>query len=137
VLAQRGSRSAYVIHGYYETGTGLDELTTTGPSHVSHLRDGKITSFQFEPSELGFARSTLQDLQGADAATNAALALAILSGELHGPKRDVVLLNAAAALSLDSGDLEEGLRQARSSLDSGAALDLLNRYVAKTRSFAA
>lgn len=137
VLSQMGSRAAYVIHGFYETGTGLDELTTTGPSHVSHLRNGQVTTFEFEPNDLGFARATLNDLQGADAATNAALARAILSGELQGPKRDVVLLNAAAALSMDSGDLDEGLRQARSSLDSGAALDVLDRYVAKTRSFAA
>jgi anthranilate phosphoribosyltransferase len=137
VLSEMGSRAAYVIHGFYETGTGLDELTTTGPSHVSHLRNGQITTFDFEPGDLGFVRATLDDLQGADAATNAALARAILSGELHGPKRDVVLLNAAAALSLDSGDLDEGLRQARRSLDSGAALDLLDRYIAKTQSFAA
>ena len=137
VLGQMGSRSAYVIHGFYETGTGLDELTTTGPSHVSHLRNGQVSTFDFEPSDLGFARATLDDLQGADAAANAAIANAILRGELHGPKRDVVLLNAAAALSLDSGDLDEGLRQARQSLDSGAALDVLTRYVAKTRSFAA
>jgi anthranilate phosphoribosyltransferase len=137
VLGEMGSRAAYVIHGYYETGTGLDELTTTGPSHISHLHNGQVSTFQFEPQELGFARATLDDLQGADAATNASIARAILSGELHGPKRDVVLLNAAAALSLESGDLDEGLRQARSSLDSGAALDLLERYIAKTRSFAA
>lgn len=137
VLGQMGSRAAYVVHGYYETGTGLDELTTTGRSHVSHLKQGEVSNFEFEPADLGFARATLDDLQGADAATNAALARAILGGELHGPKRDVVLLNAAAALSIDSGDLDEGLRQARSSLDSGAALDVLNRYVAKTRSFAA
>jgi anthranilate phosphoribosyltransferase len=56
---------------------------------------------------------------------------------LHGPKRDVVLLNAAAALSIDSGDIDEGLRQARSSLDSKAALNVLERYIAKTRTFAA
>jgi anthranilate phosphoribosyltransferase len=137
VLSQMGSRAAYVIHGYYETGTGLDELTTTGPSHVSHLRNGQVTTFQFEPKDLGFARASLDDLQGADAATNASIARAILTSELHGPKRDVVLLNAAAALSLDSGDLDEGLRQATKSLDSGAALDVLDRYVAKTRTFAA
>lgn len=137
VLGEMGSRAAYVIHGYYETGTGLDELTTTGPSHISHLRNGEISTFKFEPTELGFARATLEDLQGADAATNASIARGILSGELHGPKRDVVLLNAAAALSLETGDLDEGLRQARASLDSGAALDVLNRYVAKTQSFAA
>jgi anthranilate phosphoribosyltransferase len=137
VLGEMGSSAAYVVHGFYETGTGLDELTTTGPSHVSHLRNGQVSTFQFEPADLGFARATLEDLQGADAATNASLARAILGGELQGPKRDVVLLNAAAALSIDSGDLDEGLRQARSSLDSGAALNILDRYIAKTRSFAA
>lgn len=136
VLSQMGSRAAYVIHGYYETGTGLDELTTTGPSHISHLRNGEVSTFKFEPGDMGFARATLDDLQGGDAAANAAIARAILSGEMQGPKRDVVLLNAAAALSIDSGDLEEGLRQARASLDSGAALDVLNRYVVKTQSFA-
>ncbi|MCC6454774.1 MAG: anthranilate phosphoribosyltransferase [Caldilineaceae bacterium] len=137
VLGEMGSRAAYVVHGYYETGTGLDELTTTGPSHVSHLRNGQVSTFQFDPGDLGFGRATLEDLQGADAATNAALARGILSGELKGPKRDVVLLNAAAALSIDSGDFDEGLRQARASLDSGAARDILERYIAKTQSFAA
>jgi anthranilate phosphoribosyltransferase len=137
VLGEMGSRAAYVVHGYYENGAGLDELTTTGPSHISHLRNGDVSTFEFEPSDLGFARATLDDLQGGDAATNASLARAILSGELKGPKRDVVLLNAAAALSMDSGDLDEGLRQARASLDSGAASDILNRYITKTQSFAA
>jgi anthranilate phosphoribosyltransferase len=137
VLHEMGSRAAYVIHGFYETGTGLDELTTTGPSHVSHLRNGAVSTFKFEPGDLGFGRATLDDLQGGDAATNADIARAILSGDLHGPKRDVVLLNAAAALSMDSGDLDEGLRAAKQSLDSGAAQAVLNRYVAKTQSFAA
>jgi anthranilate phosphoribosyltransferase len=135
VLSQMGSRAAYVIHGFYETGTGLDELTTTGPSHVSHLRNGEVSTFEFEPGDLGFGRATLDDLQGGDAATNADLARGILSGSLHGPKRDVVLLNAAAALSMESGDLDEGLRLAKQSLDSGAARDVLNRYVAKTQGF--
>jgi anthranilate phosphoribosyltransferase len=137
VFSEMGSRAAYVVHGFYETGAGLDELTTTGPSRVSHLRNGSVSTFEFEPGDLGFARATLEDLQGADAATNAALARAILCGDLQGPKRDVVLLNAAAALSIDTGDLDEGLRQARASLDSGAARDILERYIAMTRTFAA
>jgi anthranilate phosphoribosyltransferase len=136
VLSEMGSHAAYVIHGFYETGAGLDELTTTGRSHISHLRNGQVSSFDFEPGDLGFGRATLEDLQGADAATNASIARAILSGELHGPKRDVVLLNAAAALSMESGDLDEGLRQAHQSLDSGAAQDALNRYITKTQRFA-
>ena len=137
VLGEMGSKAAYVVHGYYETGAGLDELTTTGPSQISHLRNGQVSSFKFDPQTMGFARATMDDLQGSDAATNAAIARDILSGALHGPKRDVVLLNAAAALSVESGDLDEGLRQAMQSLDSGAALNTLERYVAKTRAFAA
>ncbi len=137
VLGKMGSRAAYVVHGFYESGAGLDELTTTGPSHISHLRDGEVHSFDFDPADLGFGRATLDDLQGGDAATNAAIARSILSGELQGPKRDVVLLNAAAALSVDSGDMEDGLTAARMSLNSGAALDALDRYITATRSFAA
>ncbi len=74
-------------------------------------------------------------MQGGDADENAAIAMALLKGELTGPKRDVVLLNAAAALSTESGDIAGGLAVAAESLDSGAALDVLERYVAKTRAF--
>jgi anthranilate phosphoribosyltransferase len=137
VLGRMGSRAAYVVHGFYENGSGLDELTTTGPSRISHLSHVGVRSFDFDPRDVGFARATLADLQGGDAAANAAVARGLLSGELKGPKRDVVLLNAGAALSVETGDLDEGLRCARTSLDSGAALDVLNRYVAVTRSFAA
>ncbi len=77
------------------------------------------------------------DLQGGDAEANAAIARALLAGELTGPKRDIVLLNAAAALSIESGDFNAGLAVARESIDSGAALDCLTRYIDKTRSFAA
>lgn len=135
VLGQMGRRAAYVVHGYYETGAGLDELTTTGPSRISHLLNGAVRTFDFDPADLGFARSTLADMQGGDAATNAAIARGVLAGELHGPKRDVVLLNAAAALSTESGDFSAGLAQATKSLDSGAALNVLDRYVALTQSF--
>lgn len=135
-LGRMGSKAALVVHGYYETGAGLDELTTTGPSQLSRLAQGEITSTRLDPADLGFPRATLADLQGGDAATNAAIARAILNNELHGPKRDVVLLNAGAALSLVHGDIAEGLRRATASLESGAALTTLDRYVAQTRSYA-
>lgn len=136
VLGQMGSKAAYVVHGYYETGAGLDELTTTGESHISEYEDGEVRSFDFDPGELGFERATLADLQGGDATTNAAIANGILSGELKGPKRDVVLLNAAAALAVTGASLEEGLARATESLDSGAARQVLQRYVAMTQRFA-
>ncbi len=135
-LADAGSRAAFVVHGRYEAdGRGLDELTTTGPCRVSHLRNGEITTVDFDAADLGFARATLKDLQGGDAATNVAIARAILSGEEQGAKRDVVLLNAAAAISTESGKIEEGLDAARESLDSGAAQEVLERFVEKTREF--
>lgn len=138
VLGNMGSQAAYVVHGLYESGGGgLDELTTTGPSRMSRLHDGRVETVEFDPRELGFGRASVDDLQGGDAATNAAIARGVLSGEIHGPKRDVVLLNAAAALSTASGDLAEGLARARHSLDSGAALRTLDRYIAMTQSFAA
>ncbi len=133
VLGKMGRRAAYVVHGYYETGAGLDELTTTGVSRISHLKDGAVTTYEFDPAELGFTRATLADMQGGDAAQNAEIALGILDGTIRGPKRDVVLLNAAAALSTETGDLAAGLAAARESIDSGAARAALARYVEATR----
>ena len=135
VLGQMGRKAAYVVHGYYETGAGLDELTTTGPSRVSHLKDGVVTTFELDPASLGFGRATLADLQGGDAETNARVARDLLSGRLTGPKRDVVLLNAAAALSTETGDIAGGLERATRSLESGAAQETLDRYIAKTQEF--
>jgi anthranilate phosphoribosyltransferase len=136
VLHNMGSKGAYVVHGKYETGAGLDELTTTGPSRIAHLHGGEITTFDLEPADYGFERATLADLQGGDAATNAGIARSLLSGEMKGPRRDVVLLNAGAALGLLDGDMESGISAARESLDSGAAMDRLDRYVAQTQAYA-
>lgn len=136
VLRNMGSRAAWIVHGYYETGAGLDELTTTGPSHVTQLADGELRSFDLDPAALGFAAGTLADLQGGDAQQNAEVVRGVLTGALQGAKRDVVLLNAAAALSTIEGSLEDGLARARESIDSRAALEILDRYVAVTRGFA-
>ena len=78
---------------------GLDELTTTGPSTVYDVRDGVATATTLDPAELGFARASVDDLQGGDAATSAELVRALLAGE-QGPRRDVVLLNAGAVLEI-------------------------------------
>ena len=135
VLGKMGRKAAFVVHGTYETGAGLDELTTTGVNRISHLRAGMVNTFELDPATLGFERATLQDMQGGDAAANAAFVRAILTNELHGPKRDVVLLNAGAALATESGDIADGIARARTSLESGAALDVLERYVRLTQSF--
>ena len=127
VLKNLGSSRAWVVHG----SDGLDELTTTGPSKVAQLRDGKITTFEVTPEEAGLARAQPQDLKGGDPAHNAAAIRAVLGGE-KGPFRDVVLLNAAAGLIVagKAGDLKAGAAQAAQALDSGAVAGALTRLVA-------
>lgn len=125
VLAALGGQAAFVVHG----AGGLDELTTGGVNRISHLRDGRVTTFDLDPIGLGLRRARPADLRGGDPAENAAILRALLAGEDRSPRRDVVLLNAAAALAVGHGDLLEGLREAEQALDSGAALDKLDALV--------
>lgn len=131
VLRTLGSRAAYVVHGH----DGLDELSTTGVNRISALRDGAVTTFDFDPAEMGLPRARLDDLLGGAPEENAAITLSILRGDDRGPRRDIVLLNAAAVLSLETGDWADGLARAAQSLDSGAALSTLQNWVAMTNSF--
>jgi anthranilate phosphoribosyltransferase len=94
-----------------------------------------VSTFTLEPTERGIPRATLADLKGGDASENATITRGILQGEIHGPKRDAVILNAGAALSTDCGDWNAGLDEARASIDSGAALRVLDAFVAKSQSF--
>jgi anthranilate phosphoribosyltransferase len=96
VLAERGN-SALVFHG-----GGIDELTTTGPSTVWAVANGTVTATEFDPLSAGLPRATLDDLRGGDAAHNAAAVRSVLSGD-RGPVRDIVLLNAAAAITVSEG----------------------------------
>ncbi len=125
VLAKRGTR-AKVFRGE----DGLDELTTTGLSTVYETRDGEVREGALDPSELGIARASLDDLKGGDAAENGEIARAVLAGET-GPKRDVVLLNAAAALEVAgrAATLEEGFALAAGSINSGSAARVLDRWI--------
>jgi anthranilate phosphoribosyltransferase len=127
VLGQLGSERAWVVHG----SDGLDELTTTGPSHVAELRAGRVTTFEVTPEQAGLPRARLEDLRGADATTNADALRALLDG-LRGPYRDIVLLNSAAALVIadQAGDLAAGVARAVEAIDSGAAKAALARLVA-------
>lgn len=131
VLGQMGARAAFVVHG----ADRLDELSITGVNRISHWHNGAVKTFELDPADLGLPRATLADLRGGDAAENATITRGILQGEIHGPKRDVVLLNAAAALSTECGDWAAGLQEARASIDSGAALRVLDAFVAKTQGF--
>ncbi len=133
VLRALGSRAAYVVHG----ADGLDELSTTGVNRISALRGGAVTTFDFDPATLGLPPARLDDLLGGEPERNAAITREVLGGYDRGPRRDIVLLNAAAALSLETGDWAAGLDQAAGAIDSGAALNTLDNWVAMTNSFAA
>jgi len=117
-LALLGVRHALVVHG----AGGLDELTLTGPSEVAEVRDGAVKKYHLQPEETGLAPCTLADLQGADTAEgNAAILRNIFAGET-GPHRDIVLLNAAAALLVSglAANLRDGIAQCAAAIDSGA-----------------
>lgn len=131
VLGTLGSKAAYVVHG----ADGLDELSTTGVNQVSYLNQGNVTTYAMDPVDLGMARAALDDLIGGTPEENAQITHDILSGKDSGPRCDIVLLNAAAALSIDCHDMEAGLAEARESIDSGAALRTLEAWVEKTNSF--
>ncbi len=131
VLQELGARAAYVVHG----DGGLDELTTSGPNRISVFGvapgNGAIVTQMLDPRDLGFERAAAADLRGGDPATNAAITRAILTGTERGPKRDVTLLNAAAALHVGglAADLADGVIKATESLDSGAAFHKLETLV--------
>jgi anthranilate phosphoribosyltransferase len=130
VLAQLGSERAWVVHG----SDGLDEITTTGTSYVSELKDGKVTSFEVTPEDAGIARADPAQLKGGDPATNAA-AIADMLGGTEGPYRDIVLLNAGAALVVagKADDLKSGAALAANAIASGKARDTLERMIAITK----
>jgi anthranilate phosphoribosyltransferase len=131
VLQQLGSRAAYVVHGSGR----LDELTTTGTNQVSFFgiapANGRVLTETLDPQQLGFARVQLGELQGGDPQENARITRTILDGQDRGPRRDVVLLNAAAALVAGgtAANLEEGVARATESIDRGAALRTLEALV--------
>ena len=132
VLGRLGTRAAYVVHG----ADGLDEFSTTGVNRVSHLRLGEVTTFELDPLDLGFPRAHIADLMGGTAEENARTLRAILAGEDQGPKRDIVILNSAAALTTEEGDWKRAILQVQESIDSGAALARLDALVQKTQQFA-
>ncbi len=135
VFAATGSRHTLIVHA----DDGLDELSVTSPATVLEVRgdgSGKVEAreWRVDPTSLGLAPATLADLRGGDAAFNAAAIRSVLGGEV-GARRDIGLLNAAAAL-LTAGrvdDLTTGLARAEESIDSGRALEVLNSLVATSQ----
>lgn len=130
VLKSLGVGRAMVVHG-----SGIDEISTAGSTRISELRDGTVRTYDLLCEEYGISPASLSDLAGGDAAENARILESVLDGE-RGPARDIVLLNAAAAIYLGgrAGSLEEGLRRAENSIDSGKAREKLDALVRATGS---
>jgi anthranilate phosphoribosyltransferase len=125
-LSMLGLRRALVVHGL----DGLDEITITGPTRIAEARDGVVKSYEVEPEEFGMNRATLSEISGGDAKENAEIIRAVLNGE-KSPRRDVVVLNAAAALAA-AGRAEHiagGIPLAVHSIDSGAAAAKLEALI--------
>jgi anthranilate phosphoribosyltransferase len=123
-LGALGAERAWVVHG----AGGLDEVSTLGHTKVSELVDDTVNTFYVHPSDVGVPTSTREALAGGTAAENAAMAERLLEGE-RGPRRDVVLLNAAAAMLVAgrASSLKNGLELAAESIDSGRARSVLTR----------
>jgi anthranilate phosphoribosyltransferase len=128
-LSILGLRRAFIVHGL----DGLDEITISGATRVAEVREGTVHAYEITPEELGLERASLENLSGGDAAENAAIIREVLSGK-RSPRRDVVLLNAAAALvaSGRAGNLSEAMPVAAEAIDSGAALKKLEALVTFT-----
>lgn len=126
VLAHLGTRHAFVVNG----SDGLDELTLAGPSAVAEAKDGVVTTYEVAPEQFGLPRVPADAIRGGEPAENAAILRDVLSGR-KGPHRDIVLLNAAPALIAGqaASDWASGLEAAAKSIDSGAALAVLETLI--------
>ncbi|NLW84639.1 MAG: anthranilate phosphoribosyltransferase [Phycisphaerae bacterium] len=125
-LGQLGHKRAMVVHS-----NGLDEISTMGPTHILHLKDGQISQETLDPTQYGFRLADFNELSGGDAVANAQIIRAILAGQEGGAKKDIVLLNAAAAIMVAglAEDFVEGVKKADQSIASGSALECLEKIV--------
>jgi anthranilate phosphoribosyltransferase len=131
-LGELGVGRAFVVHG----ADGLDEISISGETHIAELRDGVVRTFTIAPEDFGLRRSPVDALRGGDAKQNAQIIQTILGKSMlyreHGPRRQIVLANAAAALVAAgrAHDFLDGVRLAAGSIDSGAARERLDAFVA-------
>ncbi|TMI94245.1 MAG: anthranilate phosphoribosyltransferase [Bacillati bacterium ANGP1] len=130
VLSALGADRAFVVHGQ----DGMDEISLCAPTQVSEVADGAVRTYTIAPEEFGFRRAALEDLRGGTPQENAEICVSVLRGE-QGPRRDVVLLNAGAALVAAgvAGTIKDGAAQAARSIDSGAAYAKLEALRLKTK----
>jgi anthranilate phosphoribosyltransferase len=136
VAGRLGAERVLVVNGH----PGMDEVSGSGPTTVAEFdaETGAVRTYEITPESVGIPRGTLADIAGGDAAENAAIVRAVLGGEV-GPRRDVVVLNAAAALLAagKAADLADGVALARLSIDSGRALAALDALAAVSQRLAA
>lgn len=130
-LAELGTEKALVVHGK----DGMDEVTVTTETFVAEVRDGEIREYEISPEDFGLSRHTPEGLFGGDAHLNAQMLRSVLSGEERGAARDVIVLNAGAAIYVADGavSLKEGVALAQESLETGSATEALEDFVKTTR----
>lgn len=130
-LRELGLKRALVVHG----SDGLDEITITGPTRIAEVRNGGVHTYEIEPEQFGFKRTPISEISGGDVAVNAAIIRSILDGD-NSARRDVVLLNSAAALvaAARADSIQDALPLAMKSLDSGAARAKLEALISFTNS---
>lgn len=129
-LGKLGAKAAFVVHG----ADRLDELSVTGVNRVSHWHNRRVVTYDLDPVNLGLPRADKSELVGGLPEENAAITRGVLSGKVRGAKRDIVLLNAAGALCVETGDFVRGLEEAEDAIDSGAALQKLDAWIEATNS---
>ncbi len=131
VLRNLGSKGAMVLIG----AGGTDELNTCGVNQVCQLDNGNLREYELNPADYGLKPAQMDDLKGGTPDENAVLMRQLLAGNLRGPIRDSVILNTAAAIAIESGDMNGAIRQAEDAIDSGAAQRKLTDLVDFSRSF--
>lgn len=131
-MSSLGVTRAFVVSGR----DNMDEITTTGETVISEIKDGSVTTFVVKPEDFGMARAMLEDLKGGDGTANAQITKDILSGREKGAKRDIVLLNAGATLYVGgiADSIKAGIRLAEQTIDSGKATETLNNLVTLSNS---
>lgn len=132
VLGNLGVKEALVVHGM----DGLDEISISDKTKVSHLKNGKVENYFIKPEDFGIHKGSRQDILGGSINENVKITYSILKGEEKGPKRNIVLLNSAAAICVGgkARDIKEGIKLAEKSIDSGAAYKKLEELIAFTKS---
>ena len=129
-MANLGVNRGMVVYGQ----DSLDEISMCAPTSVCEIRDGKFTSYEITPEQFGLKRCEIAKLQGGEGAVNAQITRDILSGKEQGPKREIVLLNAGAALYIGkkADSIADGIALAAKTIDSGAAVRTLEAMVQAT-----